>query len=85
MTSTNAKSDIQDELVKAARLINAILRLMHKGAMQHYQARKELSLLPQGIAKAEIDYCVRQALRAVEINEQSLQDKSDDKPHRTHW
>jgi len=35
MTSTNAKSDIQDELDKAARLINAILRLMHKGAMQH--------------------------------------------------
>ena len=85
MTSTNAKSDIQDELDKAARLINAILRLMHKGAMQHDQARKELSLLSQGIAKAEIDYCVRQALRAVEINEQSLQDKYHNKTRDTHW
>lgn len=81
MTSTN----IQDELNKAARLINAILRLMHKGAMKHDQARQELNALPKGIAKAEIEACVRQALIAIDINEQNLREKDADQTTKARW
>ncbi|MFC7299888.1 MULTISPECIES: hypothetical protein [Oxalobacteraceae] len=81
MTSTN----IQDELNKAARLINAILRLMHKGAMKHDQARQELNALTKGIAKAEIEYCVRQAIKAVDINEQNLRVKDAEHTTYTRW
>lgn len=81
----STEKDIQDELNKAARLINAILRLMHKGAMQHDQARLELSALPKGIAKAEIEYCVRQAMRAVDLNEQSSQEKDPGNGNKPVW
>lgn len=70
MSSTDGQNHIQEELDKAVRLINAILRLMHKGAMPHEQARKELNTLPKGIAKVEIANCVQQAMKAVDLNEQ---------------
>lgn len=82
---TDNKAEIQDELNKAARLINAILRLMHKGAIKHEQARQELRALPKGIAKAEIEYCVRQAMRAVDINEQSSQEKDQRNVNKPAW
>lgn len=85
MTSKNIQNDIQDELNKAARLINAILRLMHKGAMKHDQAREELNALPIGIAKAEIEYCVRQAIKAIDLNEQNLREKDADQPTNSRW
>lgn len=74
MIDVKIKNSVQIELDNAARLINAILRLMHKGAIPHEQARKELNALPKGIAKAEIAYCVQQAMRAVDLNEQNLRD-----------
>jgi hypothetical protein len=40
--------------------------------MQDDQARQELGALPKGIAKVEIEYCVRQALRAIDLDEKSL-------------
>lgn len=85
MKNTNTKSDIQDELNKAARLINAILRLMHRGAMQHDQARLELSALAKGIAKTEIEHCVKHAIRAVDINEQGLQEINRDNANKPVW
>ena len=81
----STEKDIQDELNKAARLINAILRLMHKGAMQHDQARLELSGLAKGIAKEEIEYCVRQAMRAVDLNEKSLEEKDQSTGSKPVW
>lgn len=76
MSSTDSKNHIQEELDKAARQINAILRLMHKGAMRHDQARTELNALEQGVAKSEITKCVQQALKAIDINERSTRDAS---------
>lgn len=79
------EKDIQDELNKAARLINAILRLMHKGAIQHEQARQELNALPKGIAKTEIEFCVRQAMDAIDINDRNTQKKYADPTAKIHW
>lgn len=81
----STEKDIQDELNKAARLINAILRLMHKGAIKHDQARLELSALPKGIAKTEIEHCVKQAMRAVDINEESLEEKNHGNGKKPVW
>ncbi|MBF8178364.1 hypothetical protein [Herminiimonas contaminans] len=85
MIDVKAHNPVQIELDKAARLINAILRLMHKGAMPHEQARKELSVLPKGIAKAEIAYCVQQAMRAVDLNEQISRNTDKEKEKFPAW
>lgn len=74
MSSTDSKDHIQEELDKAVRQINAILRLMHKGAMRHDQARTELNALEHGSTTSEITKCVQQALKAIDINERSARD-----------
>lgn len=74
MSSTDSHNHIQEELDKAVRKINAILRLMHKGAMRHDQARTELNALEHGVAKSEIEKCVQQALKAIDINEHSVRE-----------
>lgn len=74
MSSTVNQNHIQEELDKSVRKINAILRLMHKGAMRHDQARTELSALEQGVARSEIAKCVQQALKAIDINEHRVRE-----------
>lgn len=83
--STNIQKNVQNELNKAARLINAILRLMHKGAIKHDQARQELNALAKGIAKTEIEYCVKLAMRAVDISEKNLQKKDHINVNKPVW
>lgn len=74
MSSTVNQNHIQEELDKSVRQINAILRLMHKGAMRHDQARTELNALEQGVPRSEIVKCVQQALKAVDINEHNVRE-----------
>jgi hypothetical protein len=63
----------KEELDKAARTINAILRLMHKGAMSHEQARSELLEIAAHADCAEISFCVNEAMKAVEANQKKVQ------------
>jgi prefoldin subunit 5 len=63
----------KEALDKAARTINAILRLMHKGAMSHAQAHTELQEVAEHADSAEISYCVNEAMKAVEANLKKIQ------------
>lgn len=74
MVSKDMQNSIQEELDKAVRQINAVLRLMHRGAMKHDQARAELSALVKGVGKVEIARCVEQAVKAIDLNEQSARE-----------
>lgn len=69
------QKDSKDKISKAKRSINSILRLMQAGAIQHEQARSELKALPKRIAEAEIEYCVMQAIRDVDIDQHRSQVK----------
>jgi hypothetical protein len=68
--------EIEKEAVdKAARKINALLRLMHKGALNHDQARIELHSISTNSDHSEILFCVSEALKAVETNQENLYKK----------